>query len=529
MRDRQSMMDVDSTDQRDIFAADIVNRYGNNYNHDSNGKILSRASRLQNGDRGNQLLTITRPLHARKRRAHKERARTTLRSLDTSASSFSRSSSSSRYDVGQPRIKVEMESPSSSSSSLASSSSAPLLYSWRLDKLQWTSSFRLMKDNVLKLCAAPPATAAKDKKPVDEFDFDFDGSSECSSDEKLRRLIIDLEAPAFTSLRNMGCMGYDEPEDGGFVNAVNDTGFDVNASMAVKGDDDNASVTEAHVVDVGEGVGLSASEGKEKDTVATSNSRADVADTSEQTETAKHADTGAKMDASATSSTSTSRKSRARKRDTLAPSGTVLRQLFFLSGVDPPTDLMDNFEALNIVQRRAVEKILRANDYSLMLGMPGTGKSTCIVFLVRVLVAMGRSVLLSSYTNSALDNLLIKLSEFKVDLVRIGNARSVHPTIKPYTIDMGSAVQKSLAKSPAAPSAPGKKRKVASSSSSSSSSAPPAAVATETSASPPISFSSVAGLESFLASKQVVGTTCLGITHPIFSKRCGRFGRVDCV
>ena len=53
--------------------------------------------------------------------------------------------------------------------------------------------------------------------------------------------------------------------------------------------------------------------------------------------------------------------------------------------------------------------VLRARDYALIIGMPGTGKTSMIVEAVRALVARGRRVLVSSYTNSAVDNILLKL------------------------------------------------------------------------------------------------------------------------
>ena len=43
------------------------------------------------------------------------------------------------------------------------------------------------------------------------------------------------------------------------------------------------------------------------------------------------------------------------------------------------------------------------------LGMPGAGKSTTIAHLVKVLVALGKTVLLTSYTHSAVDTILLKL------------------------------------------------------------------------------------------------------------------------
>lgn len=54
-------------------------------------------------------------------------------------------------------------------------------------------------------------------------------------------------------------------------------------------------------------------------------------------------------------------------------------------------------------------QILTAKDYALILGMPGTGKTSTMVHAVKALLIRGSSILLASYTNSAVDNLLIKL------------------------------------------------------------------------------------------------------------------------
>lgn len=61
------------------------------------------------------------------------------------------------------------------------------------------------------------------------------------------------------------------------------------------------------------------------------------------------------------------------------------------------------FTDLSIIQ------ILTAKDYTLILGMPGTGKTSTMVHAVKALLMRGASILLTSYTNSAVDNLLIKL------------------------------------------------------------------------------------------------------------------------
>lgn len=71
-------------------------------------------------------------------------------------------------------------------------------------------------------------------------------------------------------------------------------------------------------------------------------------------------------------------------------------------------NLFEDFLSLNSFQQAAIEKSLSAHDYSLWLGMPGmisyvlynciigTGKTTTIVYLIRILVCCGRRVLLTS-------------------------------------------------------------------------------------------------------------------------------------
>lgn len=72
--------------------------------------------------------------------------------------------------------------------------------------------------------------------------------------------------------------------------------------------------------------------------------------------------------------------------------------------------------------------------------MPGTGKTTTIARLVSALVAAGRTVLLTSFTHTALDNILLKLVALQVRFLRLGRNTQVHPEILPYTLhhDRGS-------------------------------------------------------------------------------------------
>ncbi|PKI63439.1 hypothetical protein CRG98_016106 [Punica granatum] len=78
---------------------------------------------------------------------------------------------------------------------------------------------------------------------------------------------------------------------------------------------------------------------------------------------------------------------------------------------DPAISYVWSEGNLNDDQRRAILKILTARDYALILGMPGTGKTSTMVHAVKALLIRGASILLTSYTNSAVDNLLIKLKD----------------------------------------------------------------------------------------------------------------------
>jgi len=66
-----------------------------------------------------------------------------------------------------------------------------------------------------------------------------------------------------------------------------------------------------------------------------------------------------------------------------------------------------------------------AHDYALVLGMPGTGKTTTIAHIIRALVSQGKSVLLTSYTHTAVDNILLKIKNEKFGILRLGSRAKV--------------------------------------------------------------------------------------------------------
>ncbi|XP_065006281.1 DNA replication ATP-dependent helicase/nuclease JHS1-like isoform X1 [Musa acuminata AAA Group] len=96
---------------------------------------------------------------------------------------------------------------------------------------------------------------------------------------------------------------------------------------------------------------------------------------------------------------------------------------------DPAVSYIRSEKNLNDDQRRSIQKILATKDYTLILGMPGTGKTSTMVHAVKALLIRGASILLTSYTNSAIDTLLIKLKSQGIDFVRVGRREAVHTDV----------------------------------------------------------------------------------------------------
>lgn len=134
--------------------------------------------------------------------------------------------------------------------------------------------------------------------------------------------------------------------------------------------------------------------------------------------------------------------------------------------------------SLNVDQKCAIEKVMSAKDYALVLGMPGTGKTTTIAHIIRALAAQGKSILLTSYTHTAVDNILLKIRNDKIGILRIGAVAKVHAEVQEFA-DLAAVPKKTV----------------------------------------------VELKRSY--NQQVVATTCLGINHPIFNQRIFDYCIVD--
>lgn len=135
-------------------------------------------------------------------------------------------------------------------------------------------------------------------------------------------------------------------------------------------------------------------------------------------------------------------------------------------------------EQLNADQCNAIRKVMSASHYALVLGMPGTGKTTTIAHIIRALAAKGKSILLTSYTHTAVDNILLKIRDAGLSILRIGAEAKVHPEVREFA---------NLA------------------------------------CRPKENFEAIQ--EAYRST--VVATTCLGINHPIFNHRTFDYCIVD--
>jgi len=80
----------------------------------------------------------------------------------------------------------------------------------------------------------------------------------------------------------------------------------------------------------------------------------------------------------------------------------------------------------NDAQNAAVNRSLNAEDFALVHGPPGTGKTYTIATLIREFVERGDRVLLSAFTNRAVDNALEALREQGYsDIVRVGTSNGI--------------------------------------------------------------------------------------------------------
>ncbi len=145
----------------------------------------------------------------------------------------------------------------------------------------------------------------------------------------------------------------------------------------------------------------------------------------------------------------------------------------FTTSTSTPALAPSQLGEMNDDQRTTVQKVLNAEDYALILGMPGTGKTTTIAHIIRALLAAGQTILLSSYTHTAVDNILLKIRDIAPpnSILRLGAPAKINAQVQKLC---------QLAATP---------RKT------------------------------IEDVDAAYMGCRIVATTCLGTNHPIFNRR----------
>ena len=90
----------------------------------------------------------------------------------------------------------------------------------------------------------------------------------------------------------------------------------------------------------------------------------------------------------------------------------------------------------NPSQLKAIVNGINSGDIYLVMGPPGTGKTTVILEWVKYFVKKDMRVLISSQNNKAVDNVLERLkTEKDVDMIRIGSELKVQDNVREYVFE----------------------------------------------------------------------------------------------
>ncbi len=103
-------------------------------------------------------------------------------------------------------------------------------------------------------------------------------------------------------------------------------------------------------------------------------------------------------------------------------------------------DCSETFIENNAAQDEAVRKAVSARDCALIHGPPGTGKTYTIAQAICAMVDRGERVLLSAFTNRAVDNALEALLEQGIDpdlVCRVGSESGIRADMQSFRLERG--------------------------------------------------------------------------------------------
>jgi superfamily I DNA and/or RNA helicase len=89
---------------------------------------------------------------------------------------------------------------------------------------------------------------------------------------------------------------------------------------------------------------------------------------------------------------------------------------------------------LNKSQKEAVVKSIESDDFHLVIGPPGTGKTYVIEELIRQFSKNNQKILITAWTNLAVDNIIKRLKSDAKKVVRIGSIDKIDPEVRKCSI-----------------------------------------------------------------------------------------------
>ena len=92
---------------------------------------------------------------------------------------------------------------------------------------------------------------------------------------------------------------------------------------------------------------------------------------------------------------------------------------------------------LDKYQKQAIKRAVLSNDFFLIHGPFGTGKTTTIIELILQEVKLNHTILVTGESNTAIDNILRKLRRYddKINFTRVGTSNKIHPSLRKYTLN----------------------------------------------------------------------------------------------
>lgn len=92
-------------------------------------------------------------------------------------------------------------------------------------------------------------------------------------------------------------------------------------------------------------------------------------------------------------------------------------------------------KSLDPYQKKAVKRAVNCNNFFLIHGPFGTGKTTTIIELILQETNLNHKLLVCSESNTAIDNILKKLRHTNINFTRVGTSNKIPNYLQQYTLD----------------------------------------------------------------------------------------------